>query len=100
MHALVRPVLKPDFYGIPTRSHDGAIHCSLATLLQFSATQKVPDGLDPPAAKTKNPIVEHKSKIAITGNDVHFFSNWQVNFANRAAIVACSAESPVTRQSG
>ena len=29
-------------------------------------------------AKAENAVVEHKSKIAITGNDVHFFSDWQV----------------------
>ena len=31
-----------------------------------------------PLPNPEYPVVEHESKIAITGNDVHFFSNWQM----------------------
>ena len=39
---------------------------------------KIPDGLNSSVAHTQYAIMEHKSKIAITWNDVYFFSNFQV----------------------
>ncbi len=46
-------------------------------LLQSAATQEIPSGRHALLTKSQHTIVEYKSKIAITGNDVHFFSNSQ-----------------------
>ena len=48
--------------------------------LQPASAQQIPDGLHAPSTSTEHAIVEHKSKIAITRNDVHFFSNFQICF--------------------
>ena len=47
-------------------------------LLQPTATQQVPNRLDTAAPKSQYSIVKHKSKIAITRNNMHFFSNFQI----------------------
>ena len=46
-------------------------------LLQLTTAQKVPYRLDAPTTISKNTVVQYESKIAIAGQHVHFFSNWQ-----------------------
>ena len=48
-------------------------------LLQLTAAQKLPHRFDSSVAYSQHSVVEHESKIAITGYGVHFFSDWQVD---------------------
>ncbi len=49
-----------------------------ALSLQPASAQQLPNSLNAPVAEAQYPIMQHKSKIAITRNNVYFFSNFQV----------------------
>lgn len=47
-------------------------------LLQPATAEELPHGRDSSSRQSKNTIVEYESKIAVTGNDMHFFSDFQM----------------------
>ena len=81
-HRAASPGPSPVLNEHPTALRAGASRTpaffGLFPSLQPPASQQFPVRHHAAPAMRQHPIVEHKSKIAVTGNDVHFFSDLQL----------------------